>query len=274
LAFQVALQNSHDVGAIVELAVRAQELGFETAWLAEHILPPKLHPDPAYYAVLEPLVALGYIAARTTSLRLGTSVLVLPLRNPFLVAKQAATLDLLSNGRLDLGVGVGWDQAEFAIVGEEFRNRGARANEAIRLLRHLFSGSHEALVGRFYNYRQGVFEPVRPAGIPISIGGHSEAAIERAIELGDAWQSLYLDGHGTDPGQFAEVARRIKARTDSRVKTVIKRYARNDRDVEALIEEVPIWQAAGADDIIIWFGEIEGFGARQEKFAQAIRLPG
>jgi hypothetical protein len=87
--------------------------------------------------------------------------------------------------------------------------------------------------------------------------------------LGDAWQSLYLDGAGTDPRQFAEAAGRIKGESEGRVKTVIKRFVRTDRDVEALIEEVPAWRAAGADDIVVWFGEVAGFGARQERFARA-----
>ncbi|HEY6740166.1 MAG TPA: LLM class flavin-dependent oxidoreductase, partial [Actinopolymorphaceae bacterium] len=124
---------------LVELGVTAERLGFRTAWLPDHLLPPGEY-GTTYGGVYEPLVTLAYLAARTRTIRLGTSVLVLPMRNPFVVAKQAATIDRLSDGRLTLGVGIGWDRTEFDAVNADFRTRGARTDEAIALLRHLFGG--------------------------------------------------------------------------------------------------------------------------------------
>ena len=178
MGFHVALPNDGSPEQITDLARQAESLGFDGVWVAEHVLPPSHHPDPSYASEYDPFVLLSYLAAHTSRVRIGTSVLVLPLRNPFVVAKQAASLDRLSGGRLELGIG--WDSAEFGTVGEEFGNRGRRADEAVALLRHLWSGSPEPFDGEFYPYQAGNFTPVRPAGVPITVGGFSDAAVERA----------------------------------------------------------------------------------------------
>jgi probable F420-dependent oxidoreductase len=273
MGFHVALPNDGSPEQITELAHRAEELGFDGVWVAEHVLPPTRHPDPSYASEYDPFVLLAHLAAHTSRVRIGTSVLVLPLRNPFVVAKQAASLDRLSGGRFELGVGVGWDSAEFGLVGEEFGNRGRRADEAIGLLRHLWSGSPEPFDGEFYPYESGDFTPVRPAGVPITVGGFSNAAVERALRFADGWQSLYLDGAGTDPAEFARKAAELKRRSDGRIRTTIKRYVRDSDQVDGLIDEIADWHLAGADDIVIWFGEPHVFGRLQEEFAQKAKVP-
>jgi alkanesulfonate monooxygenase SsuD/methylene tetrahydromethanopterin reductase-like flavin-dependent oxidoreductase (luciferase family) len=117
-----------------------------------------------YGRVFEPLVALAYVASQTRRIKLGTSVIVLPMRNPFVVAKQVATLDALSGGRVILGLAVGWSTEEFANVHAEFHGRGARLEESIRLFRHLWSGSRAGFEGPFYAYAGGVFDPVPSQG--------------------------------------------------------------------------------------------------------------
>ncbi|WP_329476943.1 LLM class flavin-dependent oxidoreductase [Kribbella sp. NBC_01484] len=167
---------------LVELAVAAEELGYGTAWLPDHLLPPGEFGS-TYGGVYEPLVTIGYLAARTTRIRFGTSVLVLPMRSPYVVAKQAATLHRLSGERLVLGIGAGWDATEFASVGATFEDRGRRTDESLAIIRDLFAGRD----------RGGVFEPKLRASLPIMIGGTTKAALRRAARYGDEWQGLGLD---------------------------------------------------------------------------------
>jgi alkanesulfonate monooxygenase SsuD/methylene tetrahydromethanopterin reductase-like flavin-dependent oxidoreductase (luciferase family) len=153
--------------------------------------------------VYEPLVTLAYLAAETSRIRLGTSVLVLPMRNPYAVAKQAATLHRLSGDRVILGIGAGWDAAEFAAVGAEFHDRGRRTDEGLAVLRALIAGEHPG----------GVFEPRLRAPLPIMIGGTSDRALRRAALLGDEWQGVGLDASG-----FAKAISRLRELSDRPVR--------------------------------------------------------
>jgi probable F420-dependent oxidoreductase len=139
--------------------------------------------------ILEALMALSYIAAVTTRVTLGTEVLVLPQRHPTLVAKQVSTLDTLSGGRVRLGVGVGWQESEYEALGEPFRTRGARMDEAIRLLRAYWTDAEVSFESAHYPMVSMAMEPKPPqAGrLPIWIGGLSEAAFRRVGRLGDGW---------------------------------------------------------------------------------------
>jgi probable F420-dependent oxidoreductase len=139
--------------------------------------------------ILEALVTLGYLAAATTRVTLGTEVLVLPQREPVLVAKQVSTLDTLSGGRMRLGVGVGWQQSEYEALGARFRDRGARMDEAIALLRAYWAEAHVSFAGTHYRAEEIAMEPKPPQGgrLPIWIGGASDAALRRVGRLGDGW---------------------------------------------------------------------------------------
>ena len=144
MIFDVSLGNGaadSDPRLMVDTARAAEDLGFRALWTSDHLLAPSTLPQ--FARVFEPLVVLAHLAAVTSRIRLGTSVIVLPMRSPFVVAKQAATLDQLSNGRLILGIGVGSFGEEYTNVHADFRTRGARLDEAIRLFRHLWSGSRE-----------------------------------------------------------------------------------------------------------------------------------
>jgi probable F420-dependent oxidoreductase len=156
----------------------AEELGFASVWTTEHIIVGPDGVDP-YGRVYDPLVTLGWIAGRTERIGLGTSIVLVPLHNPIHLAKETATLQELSGGRFTLGVGVGWHEDEFRYMGVPFKGRGRRADEAIGLLRALWSGDSP--------FPDAVFEP-RPSPQPeIWVGGASDRAIRRAVELGDAW---------------------------------------------------------------------------------------
>src|SRR5256885_16691199 len=137
---------------LVDTARAADELGFRALWTFDHLLAPSSMPQ--FSRVFEPLIVLSHIAAVTRRIRLGTSVIVLPMRSPFVVAKQIATLDVLSGGRAILGIGVGSFAEEYVNVHAEFSNRGARLEETIRLFRHLWSGRREPFAGRFYGYAE------------------------------------------------------------------------------------------------------------------------
>lgn len=245
----------------VRLAVLAEELGYVTAWLPDHVLPPSPYGE-VYGGVYEPLVTLSYVAAKTTRIRLGTSVLVLPLRNPFVLAKQVATMDRLSGGRVTLGVGIGWDETEFASVGADFATRGARTDEGIRLLRHLFGGDGP-FSGRFHSYREGVFEP-RPSGrVPIMVGGTSKFALRRAASLADEWQGVSLT-----PADFAAHA---AALSTSDILTGTRIEWRGGAETLALAAE---FASAGADTLAVHFGPHASFAARMTDFALRAREAG
>jgi probable F420-dependent oxidoreductase len=169
-----------------ELGRRAERLGYRSLWTFQRLLTPP-GAAPVYRSVLDPMVALGYLAAATSSIRLGVAVVNHPFASPLLLAKQAATVDVLSGGRHDLGIGNGWSPAEFTASGADTARRGARAEEYVTALRALWTG--ESFSGAFFEIpaqRQDP-RPVQRPGPPVLIGGMSRAAMERAGRIGDGW---------------------------------------------------------------------------------------
>lgn len=266
--FQVVLPDESPAMSphtLVDLGVRAEELGAHTVWLPDHLLPPRPYGE-AYGGVYEPLVTLAYLAARTKRVRLGTSVLVLPIRDPFLLAKQVATLDRLSGGRFTLGAGVGWEREEFAAVGAEFTERGARADEALALLRHLFEGEGP-FRGRFHSYERGVFEPRPAERVRLMVGGGSDAALRRAAEWADEWQ-----GADPDPEVFRAARNRLRELTRRPVRAGVRMaWTGGEAEFAAAVERFRELAASGADSVGVWFGDAEGFGERMARFAAALR---
>jgi probable F420-dependent oxidoreductase len=267
----VALPNGHKGVTVEQLAAiadAAEELGFAGVWALDHVL---VGPDlkDRYSWVLEPIVVLSYLAARTQRLRLGTSVIVLGQRNPFVVAKQAATLDLACGGRFTLGLGAGYSEAEFANVGaaDVWRTRGKRLDEAIGLFRHLWSGSTEPFHGRFFSYDQAWFGPlpVRRETLPILIGGHSEAALNRAARYGDVWQST-----GLAPEQFRTRAEWIRIHAGNRRVEVGARTTLVGEPDRVLVK-VREFEAAGAEHLCATFGRApEEYVGTMRTFAREV----
>ena len=234
---------------LAALAEAAEEAGFEGAWTLDHILVPEEHAR-TYGHILEALSVMAYLAARTSRIRLGVSVIVVPMRNPFVLARQVATLDALSGGRFTLGVGVGWIEEEFANVGADFRTRGARTDEFLLLLRHLLAGRREPFQGRFHGYEDGVFEPPPPQGtaLPILVGGNSDAALRRAARFGDMWQGTSLTTE-----TFGALVPRLRAlpggeRLDAGARALV------EGSPEEMREVVAGWIEAGSDHLLINFG--------------------
>ncbi len=172
-------------GGIRHVAEAAEELGFDSVWTTEHIIVGPEAVDP-YGRVYSPLVMLGWIAGWTEQIGLGTSIVLVPLHNPMHLAKEVATLQELSGGRFTLGVGMGWHKDEFEFMGVEFEGRGRRADEAIRLMRALWSGEHD-FEGQTWSFHNATSEPHPSPQPQIWVGGSSDSAIRRARDLGDAW---------------------------------------------------------------------------------------
>jgi probable F420-dependent oxidoreductase len=184
-----------DAQALVGLAQGAEAAGLDSVWVHDHVFNvghvlERIGGRPYY----EPLTLLSYVAARTTRVRLGTSVLVLPYHHPIRLAKAAATLDVLSAGRLVLGVGVGAIEPELEAMGTPFKERGAFTDEAIAVMRALWSAEEPRFDGKYSRFAGMKFapRPVQKPSIPVVIGGVSPAAIRRAARLGDGWQPLGL----------------------------------------------------------------------------------
>ena len=181
--------------AVLRLARAIEEIGYDHIDIFDHVVmghPIDGRPAGPYnpgMPILEALTTLGFIAAVTSRVTLGTEVLVLPQREPTLVAKQVSSLDTLSGGRLRLGVGVGWQESEYEALGEDFHTRGTRMDEAIPLLRAYWGDAKVDFAGEHYRAVAMAMEPKPPQGarLPIWIGGHSDAAFRRAGRLGDGW---------------------------------------------------------------------------------------
>jgi probable F420-dependent oxidoreductase len=181
--------------AVARLARAIERAGYDHIDIFDHVvmgIPIEGRPGGPYnpaMPILEALMALAYIAAVTSRVTLGTEVLVLPQRQPTLVAKQVSTLDTLSGGRVRLGVGVGWQESEYEALGEKFGDRGARMDEAIKLLRAYWTDARVDFESGHYPTTAMAMEPKPPQGgrLPIWIGGNSERAYRRVGQLGDGW---------------------------------------------------------------------------------------
>jgi probable F420-dependent oxidoreductase len=188
------------------LAGVAEEVGCDSIWAVEHVVVPAAYRSLYPYspdgkmgltgdeAIPDPLDWLAFVAARTETLRLATGMIILPEHNPLLLAKRLATIDVLSGGRLMVGIGVGWLREESEAVGVDFGERGARADEYIEVMRALWADGPATHHGRFFDFEamKSHPKPVQPGGVPILVGGSSEAAARRAGRLGDGFFPLGL----------------------------------------------------------------------------------
>jgi probable F420-dependent oxidoreductase len=183
-------------------AQRAEAAGFESVWAGEHVVLPDPQVPPSPMApqdpALDPLLALAWAAAATTKVRLATGIVILPQRNPVVLAKQMARLDMLSNGRLTFGVGVGYLEPEFRAIGANFPDRGAVTDEYLDAMHHLWYDDRPEYHGRFADFA-GVDAHPRPVQqpIPIVVGGHTLSAYRRAVRRGHGWYGFSLTPEAT-----------------------------------------------------------------------------
>jgi len=216
MRYGIALPNFTDVAApeaIEAAAAVAERLGWDAAWTTDHVLVDRGDDAADYRINYDAIETLAWVGARHPSLRLGTSVLVVSQRNAVVLAKELATLDALSGGRVVAGVGVGWNAREFANLAaeERFAVRGAYLSETIALWRHLWSGASEPFSGRFHCFDDFTFGPLPPQGasLPIWIGARTDAALRRVGRLADGYHSS-----ATSPEAYARRLPVIRAAAD------------------------------------------------------------
>lgn len=235
--------------ALQRSAVLAEELGFADVWASDHLVVPKdaKYPPSAY--IFEPLAALAWVASVTQRVGLGTTVLVLPMRNPLLVAKMIASIDVMSGGRFILGTAAGWLAPEFEALGVPFAERGARTDEALEILRRVWSDDpidaefpvHGA---RFVGIRA---KPQPARRIPIWIGGHADVALARAIRSGDGWHGAFLP-----PEQTTERVDRLRAHRPEAAFTISMRTRWDGiaDSADQILREIDAYRAAGVTHFV------------------------
>jgi probable F420-dependent oxidoreductase len=201
-----------------QMALAAEGAGFESLWTVEHTVVPQGYESPYPYSadgrmpgpedspIPDPLVWLTFLAGVTSTINLGTGILILPQRNPVVLAKETATLDVLSGGRLLLGIGVGWLAEEFEAIGVPFAERGARTDDHVAAMRALWSGEAASYDGRFTSFEECFSRPAPTRGaVPIHVGGHTDASATRAGRLGDGFFPASADP--SDLARLIDVAR-------------------------------------------------------------------
>jgi len=188
---QIGAAHENLAADIARIAARAENAGYASLWVSDHLLTPAAGASIAAVEIMEPIVTLAYAAAVTKTIRLGTSVILVPYRGAIHLAKELATLNLLSGGRVIAGLASGWLEPEFRALGAPYERRGAYTDEAIGLMRACWASEAPEFAGEFFKLSGMRFGPRPSAGkIPLWIGGISRRAIRRALELGDGW-------HGT-----------------------------------------------------------------------------
>ena len=192
-----------DPETAASVAKAAEEAGFESVWTAEHVVLPDPQvppsPVPAQTRLLDPAVSLAYLAAHTRTLLLATGIIILPQRNPVVLAKELASVDVLSGGRLVFGIGAGYLQAEFEALGAPFEDRGERTDEYIEVIRALWTQEAPRFEGRFVSFGDidAQPRPVQEPHPPIVVGGMSPPALRRAVRQGNGWYGFALDVDAT-----------------------------------------------------------------------------
>ena len=201
----------------IELVQAGEEAGFESAWTVEHTVVPEGYESTYPYSpdgkmaggvndfpLPDPLIWMAYVGAMTSKIRLATGILILPQHNPVIVAKQVASLDFMTGGRVLLGIGVGWLEEEFQALGSPFADRGRRTDEYVAVLRELWSAEKPTFHGKTVHFEGAHCQPQPVAGkIPIIVGGHSRAAARRAGRLGDGFKVHKKSGAEVATGRLA-----------------------------------------------------------------------
>ena len=282
--------REHVVERMQTVARQAEALGYHSLWAADHIVMPThltskypYHPegkfpiDPAEN-FLEPLTVLGYVAACTTTIRLGTGVLIIPYRNPVVTAKTLATLDVLSRGRIILGAGVGWMTEEFAFLNSPYHERGARTDEYLRAMKALWTEEEPAFQGRFLQFSDLRCEPkpVQKPHPPIWVGGHSKAALRRTATLADGWYGHVFWRNPEALPQEIQTIKQLAEQAGRDPRALTYAAPAYERTFEDVLRSLPRYQQVGLDHIVLaFFMWTEGFEEMlklMERFAREAGL--
>lgn len=256
--------------AVTRAARHAEELGFAGVWVSDHTVHPAAqdYPSPWLY---DPLVTLTWAAAVTTTVGLGTSVLVVPQHNPLELGNALASLDNLSGGRLTVGVGVGWSAAEFAALGYDFADRGARTDETLRVWRTIWRDDPASFAGDHVRFDDLRVLP-KPAGaIPVWVGGSGERAWRRGVELGDGFQLI-----GVTPEQAVAPIARLRADRPEPEFTISLRTGWDPQgmDPDRIRAEREAYEAAGVSYVVAapWQTTLDGWLRSMELLADLVEI--
>lgn len=277
---------------IAEAARRGEDLGFDTIWLSDHVMTPNVPEQRHRRIFYEPLAVAAYLAAATSRVRIGTSVLVVPYRHPVVTAKQISTIDALSGGRLVLGVGVGALEGEFNALGVSFPERGPLTDEYLAVMRELWTNDDPRFDGRTVHFENVTFWPKpaqRPAP-PILVAGNSARAIRRAAAIGDGWHPTSISRVGLEAGiqRFRAECERlgrpttlpIVYRSDLRILAAPETPRRHFTGTpDQILEDLRAFAEAGVDEFNFDFAvapvdSAESWLVALDRFANEIRPPG
>lgn len=252
-------------------AVHAEALGFESVWVSDHIVQPADQGYPSPY-LFDPLLTLSWAAAATTEIGIGTSVLVVPQYHPLWLANATASLDALSGGRLRLATGVGWSEAEFDALGQDFHHRGARTDEMLEILRLAWTTDPTSYHGRFFDFTDIRILPKPAHDIPIWIGGRADAAFARAARFASGFQLI-----GLKPDEVVDPCRRLReAHPDPAVFTISLRTGWDPLGMEPslIAEELEGFTAAGIQHVVAapWRTSIDDWLRSMELLASIVGL--
>ncbi|MFD9670069.1 TIGR03619 family F420-dependent LLM class oxidoreductase [Rhodococcus sp. NPDC059968] len=233
------------------LPAQAESWGYDSLWVTDHVVGVRAMDGVYSDYWLEALTALTWMAATTSRVRLGTGVLVVPHRNPVLAAKMITTIDVLSNGRVDLGVGTGWSKIEYRALGAEnlFEARGRATDEALDVMKSCWGGGEVAHDGEFFSFRHVVLEPVphqRPHP-PLWIGGHSGPALRRAARIADVWHP-----HDLAPSELTTIGNKLDDLAERAVPRSVRLHVTED-DMPAITDLVDSYLDIGCVRVVLEF---------------------
>lgn len=233
--------------AIRDAAIAAEELGFADLWVSDHVVRPEAQDYPSPY-LFDPFLTLTWAGAATRSIGLATSVLVVPQYQPLWLANVTSSLDALSGGRLKLGVGVGWSEAEFQALGQDFHNRGKRADEILEILERCWTTDPASYKGEFYEFTDMKVQPKPAHPIEVWIGGRGEAAFRRARRFGSGFQLI-----GLKPDTVVEPIERLRSdHPDSGTFTISVRTGWDPQGMspDEIASERDAFAAAGVQHVV------------------------
>jgi probable F420-dependent oxidoreductase len=272
---------------LIEFARRMEGLGFDSLWVSDHVVIPRDYESRYPYnptgrlgwddlPLLEPLSTLLFVAAVTERVKLGTTVLVMPMRNPVLHAKVMATLDHLSNGRLILGVGVGWLKEEFEALDEPWDHRGARMDEYLAVIKSLWTKDDPSFKGRYYRLGNVACypKPAQKPHPPIWIGGNTDPALRRAAHIGDAWHAAGATAEEVEAAlpTLREYVR-AAGRDPADVPVTVRTPMRAGEDTDAAVARLSRYRDLGVTHLCLETGyrDMDRAYATLERVAKEIR---
>ncbi|MEO8627848.1 MAG: LLM class F420-dependent oxidoreductase [Betaproteobacteria bacterium] len=295
MKFGIWIPNCRDLASpqlIRHTATRAEQLGYDSVFVSDHVVVPNAYVDRFGAGIYDPLITLAVLAGATSSVLLGTTVLIVPYRNPVLTAKMVASLDALSGGRVVLGIGAGWVPEESAMLGVPFAERGAMTDEYLAAMRELWTSPAPSFAGKYTQFSELHFEPkpIQKPHPPIWVGGHSPAALRRAAAIGAAWHPINRPVEEIRAGR-AEIVRLCEARgravppsVTMRIDTCVLQAGRPAPapihggsmlagQPSELVEQIDALAAAGVEHLVLEFLASDG-GELDEQmvlFAERVR---